>query len=98
VTIISKGRSVATGTLGEMRGPRPSVRLRVGGLPGGWWQPLAEFGHWTAQGDWLLVEDMPAGRVPDLVGAVVRLGGQVEAVVPVHQSLEDRFLELLDES
>jgi ABC-2 type transport system ATP-binding protein len=98
VTIISHGRSVATGTLGEMKGPRPSVRLRVGGLPDGWWQPLADFGQWSQQGDWLLVENMTSGRVPDLVGAIVGRGGQVEAVVPVHQTLEDRFLELLDES
>jgi ABC-2 type transport system ATP-binding protein len=98
VTIISKGRAIATGTLGELRGPRPSVRLRVTGLPGGWWQPLAGFGRWTEDGDWLLVEDMAAGRVPDLVAAIVSLGGQVEAVVPEQQSLEERFLELLGES
>ena len=98
VTIISKGRAVATGTLDELRGRRPSVRLQVTGLPGGWWQPLAGFGRWTQDGDWLLVEDMTAGRVPDLVAAIVSLGGQVEAVVPEQQSLEERFLELLGES
>jgi len=98
VTIISKGRGIATGTLGELRGPRPSVRLRVTGLPGGWWQPLAGVGRWTEDGDWLLVEDMAAGRVPELVAAIVSLGGQVEAVVPEQKSLEERFLELLGES
>ena len=98
VTIISQGRTVATGTLGELRGRRPSVRLQVTGLPGGWWQPLARFGRWTPEGDWLLVEDMAAGRVPELVAAIVSLGGQVEAVIPEQQSLEERFLELLGES
>ena len=98
VTIISKGRAVASGTLGEMKGRRPSVRLQVTGLPGGWWQPLAGFGRWAEEGDWLLVEDMTAGRVPELVAAIVSLGGQVEAVVPEQQSLEERFLELLGES
>ena len=98
VTIISKGRAVATGTIDELRGRRPSVRLQVTGLPGGWWQPLAGFGRWTQDGDWLLVEDMTAGRVPELVAAIVSLGGQVEAVVPEQQSLEERFLELLGES
>ncbi len=96
VAIISQGRSVATGTLSELKDPRPSVRLRVGGLADGWWQLLAGFGRWTPQGDWLLVEDMAAGRVPELVGSIVSLGGQVEAVVPEHQSLEERFLELLE--
>ncbi len=98
VTIISKGRAVASGTLGEMKGRRPSVRLQVTGLPGGWWQPLAGFGRWAEEGDWLLVEDMTAGRVPELVAAIVSLGGQVEAVVPEQQSLEEHFLELLGES
>src|SRR5215469_11321102 len=97
VAIISQGRSVATGTLGELKGPRPSVRLRVDGLADGWWEPLAGFGRWTRAGDWLLVEDMPAGRVPELVGAIVSLGGQVEAVIPEQQTLEERFLELLEE-
>jgi ABC-2 type transport system ATP-binding protein len=98
VAIISQGRAVATGTLGELKGPRRSVRLRVGGLAERWWQPLAAFGRWTPQGDWLLVEDMAAGRVPELVGAIVALGGQIEAVVPERQSLEERFLELLEET
>jgi ABC-2 type transport system ATP-binding protein len=98
VTIISKGRAVATGTLSELRAQRPTVRLQVTGLPGGWWQPLAGFGRWTEAGDWLLVEDMAPGQVPELVAAIVSLGGQVEAVVPEQQSLEERFLELLGES
>jgi ABC-2 type transport system ATP-binding protein len=97
VAIISRGRSVATGTLDELRGARPSVRLRVGGLADGWWEALGRFGRWTPDEDWLLVEDMAAGRVPELVGSIVSLGGQVEAVVPEQQTLEERFLELLEE-
>jgi YVTN family beta-propeller protein len=93
VTIITKGRSLATGTLDELKGGRPGVRLRVAGLPHGWWRGLAEFGRWAQDGDWLLVEDMPAGRVPDLVSAIVSLGGRVEAVIP-ERTLEERFLEL----
>jgi ABC-2 type transport system ATP-binding protein len=95
VTVLDKGRSVATGTLAELVGRQSSVRLRISGLPGSWWQPLAEFGRWTPDGDWLTVAGIGAGRVPDLVGAIVSLGGRVEAVVPQHQTLEDRFLELL---
>jgi ABC-2 type transport system ATP-binding protein len=97
VAIISRGRSVATGSLAELKAPRPSVRLRVGGLADGWRERLAGFGRWTQEGDWLLVEDMAAGRVPDLVGSIVSLGGQVEAVIPEQQTLEERFLELLEE-
>jgi hypothetical protein len=73
------------------------VRLRVGGLADGWWETLDRFGRWTPDGDWLLVEHMAAWRVPELVGSIVSLGGQVEAVIPEQQTLEERFLELLEE-
>jgi ABC-2 type transport system ATP-binding protein len=98
VTVISQGRCLAEGTLDELRGRRSSVRLRVTGLPDAWWQTLAGPGRWTAEGDWLLAQDLLAGQVPDLVAAIVARGGRVEAVVPQQRSLEDRFLELLGES
>src|SRR5450755_1111976 len=95
VTVLDKGRSVATGTLAELVGRQSSVRLRITGLPGGWWQPLTSFGCWTQDDEWLTVTGIAAGRVPDLVAAIVSVGGRVEAVVPEHQTLEERFLELL---
>ena len=36
-------------------------------------------------------------RVPDLVAEIVALGGRVYEVMPRHQTLEDRFLQLLSE-
>jgi hypothetical protein len=35
--------------------------------------------------------------VPELVAAIVRMGGRVYEVAPRHQTLEDRFLQLLEE-
>jgi ABC-2 type transport system ATP-binding protein len=98
VAIISEGRALATGTLRELKAHGSGVRLRVTGLPGGWREALSGFGRWTADGDWLTVDDMAPGRVPELVATVVSLGGQIEAVIPGQQSLEDRFLELLGDS
>jgi ABC-2 type transport system ATP-binding protein len=97
VTVIDRGRSVAAGTMAELVGGQGCVRLRITGLTGRWWQSLGHFGRWTPDRDWLLVEDIAIGQVPDLVAAVVGLGGRVEAVVPQQQSLEERFLELLGE-
>jgi ABC-2 type transport system ATP-binding protein len=95
VSVISQGRSLATGTLAELRGQASSVRLRVTGLPDGWWRAPQAPGRWTAEGEWLLVRDLAADQVPDVVAALVARGGRVEAVVPQQQSLEARFLELL---
>jgi ABC-2 type transport system ATP-binding protein len=108
VTVIDKGRSLASGTLAELTGQVPAVRLRVAGLPDGWWRSLAGFGEWSTDGaantgaantgwDWLTVTGIAADRVPDLVAAVVTRGGRVAAVVPQVQSLEASFLELLGE-
>jgi ABC-2 type transport system ATP-binding protein len=95
VTVIDQGRSLTSGTMAEVVGRQFSVRLLVTGLAGSWWQPLTRFGDWTADRDWQVVQGVAAGQVPDLVAAVVGLGGRVEAVVPVRPSLEERFLELL---
>ena len=70
VTVIDKGRTVATGTLAELIGRQSSVRLQGGGLTGRWWtDALAGFGTWTAEGEWLLVEEIAAGRGPGTGGA-----------------------------
>jgi ABC-2 type transport system ATP-binding protein len=95
VTVIDQGRAIATGTLEELLGARTSVRLRVTGLPDGWWRVHADLGSWSVDGDWLRLAGAPAESVPDLVTQVVARGGRVEAVVPEHKTLEDRFLELL---
>jgi ABC-2 type transport system ATP-binding protein len=98
VTVINKGRCLASGTLSELRGRQGSVRLRVTGLPDRWWQTLTAGGRWSAEGEWVVGQDLPAGQVPDLVAAVVARGGRVEAVVPQQESLEASFLKLLGES
>jgi hypothetical protein len=56
------------------------------------------FGRWTSDREWLVVDAIDPQRVPELVHAIVQLGGQIQAVVPEHKSLEDRFLELLGEA
>jgi len=98
VAVIDKGHTIATGTIAELIGHQSSVRLLVTGLDARWWEGLGSFGRWSTDGDWLLVEAIDPKQVPDLVRAIVDLGGNVAAVVPEHKSLEDRFLELLGEA
>jgi ABC-2 type transport system ATP-binding protein len=95
VAVIDKGKAVATGRLDELLGGRGRVRVKVRGLGDTWWGGLGRFGRWHREDEWAVVEGIDASRTADLVGELVALGGRVEAVVPEHQSLEARFLELL---
>ncbi|MGH2851057.1 MAG: ABC transporter ATP-binding protein [Solirubrobacteraceae bacterium] len=96
VAVIDRGRAVATGTLGELLGHQTRVRVKVTGLAEGWWTAMSRYGTWRRDGQWLVVEGIEPAEVAELVAALVALGGRVEAVVPEHQSLEARFLELLE--
>jgi ABC-2 type transport system ATP-binding protein len=97
VAVIDKGTAVATGSLDELLGHHTRVRLKVGGLGDHWYREMGRFGRWEREQEWLCVDGIDLSRIADLVGEVVALGGRVEAVIPEHQSLEARFLQLLGE-
>jgi ABC-2 type transport system ATP-binding protein len=97
VAVIDKGTAIATGTLEELLGRHSTVSLKVGGLGENWWTGLGRFGRWRRQEGWVSVEGVDPSQIADLVDEVVALGGRIEAVIPEHQSLEARFLELLGE-
>jgi len=95
VAVIDNGTAIATGSLDELLLGHSRVRLKVGGLGESWWSGLGRFGRWHRQDEWVVVEGIDSVRIADLVDELVALGGRVEAVIPEHQSLEARFLELL---
>lgn len=94
VAIIDHGRVVSAGTLDELLGGG-SVRVRFTGLSPRARTELATFGPLDDDGEWLSVRGLAAEGVPALVAEIVRRGGSVYQVEPRHQTLEDRFLELL---
>jgi ABC-2 type transport system ATP-binding protein len=96
VAVVDHGRVIATGTMAQILGSDGAVRMRVTGLINAR-LPALGFGPAAADGEWLTFPGVPEERVPDLVAAIVREGGRVYAVEPKHQSLEDRFLQLLKE-
>jgi ABC-2 type transport system ATP-binding protein len=97
VAVVDHGETVAIGSLTELLGGQASVRLLVDGLGRSWWQDLPSPCSAQSEGGWVVVHKLPPGGVPELVRYVVERGGQVQAVVPQHESLEERFLEILKE-
>ncbi|HEX6347854.1 MAG TPA: ABC transporter ATP-binding protein [Candidatus Dormibacteraeota bacterium] len=94
VAIVDHGRVVASGTLDDLLGGH-AVRVRVTGLKPHERASVSGFGELDDDGEWITVRGLEPERVPELVDELVRLGGRVYSVEPRHQTLEDRFLQLL---
>lgn len=95
VAVIDKGRVLTIGTMSDLIGGAHTVRLRVSGLSAHGEAALRRFGEVGYEAGWYTVYGLDPDDVPALVAELVRLGGRVYAVEPQHQTLEDRFLQLL---
>jgi len=95
LAVVDHGRVIATGTMAQILGQDGAVRVRVTGLSPVSRAGLQGYGNLEDEGEWLTFRGLAAERVPDLVGEIVRQGGRVYAVEPRHETLEDRFLQLL---
>ena len=95
VAVVDHGRVIAAGRLEELLA-RPQVRVRCTGLGSEAHQQLSAFGVITEDEGWLTVSGIDPSRVPDLVSAIVGAGGRVYAVDPGQQTLEERFLQLIE--
>jgi ABC-2 type transport system ATP-binding protein len=96
VAVVDHGRVIASGTMDELLSGT-AVRVRVTGLAQADKNKLADFGKVDDEGDQMTFTNLNADRVPELVSQIVAMGGRVYEVTPRHQTLEDRFLQLLDE-
>jgi ABC-2 type transport system ATP-binding protein len=96
VAVVDHGRVIASGTMDELLSGT-AVRVRVAGLGAAERDKLSAFGPIDAEGDQLTFTKLAADRVPELVSTIVAMGGRVYEVAPRHQTLEDRFLQLLHE-
>lgn len=95
VAIVDKGRVIAVGTLDELL-RSDAVRIRATGVTAAAKATIAGMGALDDEGEWLIVRGITPDRVPAVVDALVREGARVYAVEPRHESLEDRFLSLLE--
>jgi ABC-2 type transport system ATP-binding protein len=97
LAVVDHGRVIATGTMAQILGQDGAVRVRVTGLPADGRAGLGTFGNLEDEGEWLTFRGLSTDRVPQLVAEIVRQGGRIYAVEPRHETLEDRFLQLLRE-
>ncbi len=97
LAVVDHGRVIATGTMAQILGQDGAVRVRVTGLPADGRAGLGAFGSLEDEGEWLTFRGLATDGVPQLVAEIVRQGGRVYAVEPRHETLEDRFLQLLKE-
>jgi len=96
VAVVDQGRVIASGTMDQLLSGS-AVRVRVTGLDAASRAKLAGFGPLDEEGDQLTFTALAPDRVPELVSQIVAMGGRVYEVAPRHQTLEDRFLQLLHE-
>jgi ABC-2 type transport system ATP-binding protein len=96
VAVVDHGRVIAEGTMDELLGGS-AVRVRVSGLAQADKNKLMTFGRIDDEGDQLTFNNLDPDRVPELVAAIVEMGGRVYEVAPRNQTLEDRFLQLLED-
>ncbi len=96
VAVVDHGRVIAAGTMGDLL-HGTAVSVRVTGLTQADKNSLSTFGHIDDEGERMTFTNLDADRVPELVQVIARMGGRVYEVAPRHQTLEDRFLQLLRE-
>jgi len=96
VAVVDHGRVIASGTMDELLGGT-AVRVRVSGLTQADKNRLSQYGRIDDEDDQITFANLDAERVPELVATIVSMGGRVYEVAPRHQTLEDRFLQLLED-
>lgn len=95
VAIVDRGRVVASGTMAELLGAG-EIRIQVTELDEAGMQAVGGFGTAHRTEDWLTVGGVEPEQVPNLVAELVRLGARVHAVERGRQTLEERFIQLLE--
>jgi ABC-2 type transport system ATP-binding protein len=95
VAVVDHGRVVAQGRLQDLLSGT-GVRVRCRGLDQLGVDHLREYGVPRFEGEWLTLSGVGRDRVPAVVAAIVRFGAEVYEVDPGQESLEERFLQLVE--
>ncbi len=95
VAVVDHGRVLASGRIDELLG-EASVRLRITDFAAADVAELRRFGRVSVGEDgWFAIAGLDPERVPDVVAAIVAVGGRVHAVESGRTTLEDLFMRLV---
>jgi ABC-2 type transport system ATP-binding protein len=97
VAVVDRGRVVGSGQLADLVGDVPELRVTLDRIDSDVLDLLGSFGEVLELRDATVrlgVTDVECG--PRVAEAVVRAGYRLYALVPVHQTLEDVFLSLVE--
>lgn len=97
VAIVDQGKIIAIGPMADIIGGASTVRVRATGLTAAAEMALGRFGAPETEGNWYTFRGLTEDDVPDLVEEIVRHGGRVYVVESRYESLEDRFMQLLQD-
>lgn len=94
VAILDHGRVVASGELDDVLGVA-ETQVRVDGIGTDDLPAIERFGTPSLEGNLLSIRPMDTTQVPELVSALVSMGGKVHEVRSGRRTLEQRFLDLV---
>jgi len=94
VAVINHGEVIAIGSMSELLGDAQVLRIHVTGLAAAE-SMMQRYGGVETDGDRFTVRGISSNAVPRLVHDLVDAGAQIHAVEPSHDSLEERFLQIL---
>jgi ABC-2 type transport system ATP-binding protein len=95
--IVDRGRIVALGTLDELLGGNV-LRLRLAApISAEADSVLRRYGGVAASDGWMTLRGVATEQIPDLVEQLVHAGARLQAIEPSRSTLEERFLEVLEE-
>jgi ABC-2 type transport system ATP-binding protein len=95
VSIISRGRVAAEGSIDDLLNVAGRTSVRVTGLAGGLPDAVAAFTDDVAIASGMSVFSVPDGAVRAVVDAIDDAGGTVVGLTPKRESLEDYFARLM---
>jgi ABC-2 type transport system ATP-binding protein len=95
VAVVDHGHVITSGRLEDVLGAAKAIRIHATGVNSETRKSLAQFGKVDREGDVMTIQGIDEAATPALIATLVAAGASIYAVEPRHQSLEDRFLELL---